>query len=175
MQRHSKTPREIVRENRDNALAGAPGGLLWLHDIRSRHNVGALFRTADALGLSGMLLSGHTPGPDSDDLSRTALGAEHSVRFRRVEDPGVEADRLRAGGTELIALEQTSDSVSLGRFRRKPHAGWCLVAGSEVVGLEPEVLRLCDRVVHIEQYGVKHSLNVSVAAALAVYVLQTGG
>lgn len=175
MQRTPKSPREIVLENRRNATAGSPGGVLWLHDIRSRHNVGAMFRTADALGLGGLLLSGHTPGPDTDDLSKTALGAERSVRFRRIADPESEAEKLRAGGLEVIALEQTTDSVPLGRIGRIGGGGWCLVAGSEVMGLEPRILNLCDRVVHIDQYGTKHSLNVAVAAALAVYVLQTRG
>ncbi len=150
-----------------------------LDDVRSLHNVGALFRTADAFGLEGLWLVGITGRPPHRDIRKTALGAERSVPWtgfaRREEALECASREARA----LWALEQAPNSVDLEAFTRSleqphrnhPRHGACLWLGHEVHGVDQAVLHAADAVLEIPQFGMKHSLNVSVAAGVALYRL----
>lgn len=141
-----------------------------VHDVRSAHNVGSVFRTADAAGLAHVYLTGITPGPEHRGVAKTALGAQDAVPW--TAEPGVDAllARLRAEGYTVAALERTPgaippESVPLDAF---PLA---LVLGNELDGVPERLLASADLVVGLPQWGVKASLNVSVAFGIAAYGL----
>lgn len=137
--------------------------------VRSLHNVGSLFRTVDALGLEGLVLCGITGCPPHPLLAKTALGAENTVDWRYEADPLQACLRLRQQGRELVVLEQAEGSVPLHQWcpdNKKPVA---LVVGNEVTGVSQAIVDIADTVVEIPQRGTKHSLNVSVSAAMALW------
>lgn len=140
------------------------------HDIRSAHNVGSVFRTADAAGLAHVYLTGFTASPDHRGVAKTALGAQDAVPWTVAEDLDALLTALRASGTTVAALERTPEAVApeavpAGAF---PLA---LVLGNEVDGVPASVLASADLVVGLPQWGVKASLNVSVAFGIAAYGL----
>jgi len=165
-----KTTREILESNQERELSPAVSVCLWLHNIRSMHNVGSAFRTADALGASNIFLSGYTPCPPRPEISKTALGAEEHVSWESVKDIHQLSKRLKENGYQIIALEQTHTSVLLDTFKPATKK-ICIILGNEVTGVDDELLELSDHVVEIPQFGLKHSLNVSVAAGIALYDL----
>lgn len=137
--------------------------------VRSLHNVGSLFRTVDALGLEGMVLCGITGCPPHPLLAKTALGAEQTVEWRYEADAVQACAGLRRQGRELVVLEQAEGSVPLQLWnpgRTRPIA---LVVGNEVTGVNQTIVDMADTVVEIPQRGTKHSLNVSVSAAMALW------
>lgn len=150
---------------------------LILHDIRSAHNVGAIFRTADGAGVSKIFLTGYTPVPHDGKrilksqadkmLAKTALGAEQTVAWEKCEDLPKLLDELKQKGCQLVALEKTAEATDLKKFQ--PTFPLALVLGNEVEGVSEEVLAKCDAVVSIPMRGQKESLNVSVAAGIAMY------
>ena len=140
-----------------------------LDNIRSMHNVGSVFRTADAFLLQGVYLCGFTPRPPHRDIQKTALGATETVEWKYFPTT-VEAVRsLKAEGVAVYAVEQTEGSVPLQEFA----AGWpmAVVLGNEVDGVGQEALALCDGAIEIPQLGMKHSLNISVAAGIVLWEL----
>lgn len=141
-----------------------------LDDVRSMHNVGSVFRTCDAFRIERILLCGITPVPPSAEIHKTALGAEDSVEwlhFDRCED-GV--SWLRTHNYRIYCLEQAEGSVDLDSFAVPEGAdALALVLGNEVKGVHQSVIDLSDGCIEIAQYGTKHSLNVSVAAGIAIY------
>lgn len=142
-----------------------------LDDVRSMNNVGSVFRTADAFRLEGLVLCGITARPPHPDIHKTALGAEDSVAWTYAAD-SVEAVReLRAAGYEVLALEQAHDSVSLETFAPQSGVRYALVLGNEVRGVRDEVMAEVTTSLEIPQHGTKHSLNVSVAAGIALWQL----
>lgn len=148
---------------------------LWLHDVRSALNVGSMFRIADALGIKEVILSGFTPVPPSEKIAKTALGAEKTVQWSQFKKPEEVFEYLRRLDYQLIALEQTTTSIPLQEVRINSSltSGFCLVAGSETVGVSDEILRASNLHVHIDQVGEKHSLNISVAVGIALFYLQS--
>ncbi|HWB39591.1 MAG TPA: RNA methyltransferase [Candidatus Saccharimonadales bacterium] len=157
-----------------------PDLALIAHNLRSTHNVGSLLRTADGLGVKKVYLTGYTPYPSREDddrlphlaakidkqISKTALGAEASQAWNRVETIESAIAELRQSGFQIVALEQTPNSQPLPDFKPGPKVA--LVVGREVEGIEPEILDLCDVAVEIPMFGSKESFNVSVAAAIAL-------
>ncbi len=151
------------------------------HNLRSCHNVGSILRTAEGLGVDLVVLSGYTPYPamahDSRlphlaqkidrQISKTALGAEKFVNWEHVSDIYKMIDELKTKGFQVFALEQTTNSIVLQRF--KPSGKLVLIVGREVEGIEPEVLQVCDGAVEIPMAGRKESFNVAQAAAMAMY------
>ena len=138
-----------------------------LDHLRSAHNVGSIFRTADGARLQELILCGYTPTPPHRHLEKTALRAVESVPWSHAENVEDVIDDLKARGFQVLALEFTDESVPLYNFElRFPVA---LVAGNEAQGLSAEVLRRCDAVVHLPMRGLKSSLNVSVAFGVAAY------
>ena len=142
---------------------------LLCDNVRSLHNVGSLFRTADALGVKGMILCGISGTPPHPELSKTALGAERTVEWEYRPDAVEAVEQLRAAGVKILVLEQTHDSMPLERFTPQPGMEYCLVAGNEVEGVDQRIVDMADTVLEITQRGTKHSLNVSTSAAIALW------
>ena len=148
------------------------GVVLVLDNVRSAHNVGSAFRTADAFGVDKVYLGGICPAPPSAELHKVALGAEEVVPFEPVADVPALVRRLQAEGYTVAAVEQTVHSVKLDAFRREPGRKYAMVFGNEVDGVQQDVVDACDFSLEIPQKGTKHSLNVSVSVGVVLWVLQ---
>jgi len=138
--------------------------VLLLENIRSMHNVGSVFRTADAFLAEAIYLCGYTPQPPHRDIHKTALGATETVVWKYVEKTVDALKFLKTAGYLILAVEQVSESVPLQQFSLKSGEKIVLIFGNEVQGVSEEVLEYCDGCIEIPQFGMKHSLNVSVAA-----------
>lgn len=143
--------------------------ILMADNVRSMYNVGAMLRTADGFLLSEMIMGGITGCPPHPEITKTALGAEESVSWRHVDDTEAEVIRLREEGWLICVLEQTHNSVPLQDFHPESGTRVLLVVGNEVEGVDQRIVNLADVVLEIPQGGVKHSLNVSVSAAIALW------
>lgn len=145
---------------------------LILPDIRSCHNVGAMFRTADAFGVDKIFLVGYTPHPPKPQIDKVALGAEKWVEWEGESDLKRLVVALKKEGFVIVGLEKKKKSFDIGKTKTKIKTeNLALIVGNEVDGIKPGILELCDHVVHIPMCGKKESLNVSVAAGIAMYVL----
>ena len=138
-------------------------------NIRSMYNIGAIFRTSDAFCVDEVILAGISGCPPHPEISKTALGAEESVRWRHVDDAVAEALRLKEEGWKVCVLEQTHNSMMLQDFKVDPEERYLLVAGNEVEGVQQRLVDLADAVLEIPQCGVKHSLNVSSSASILLW------
>jgi tRNA G18 (ribose-2'-O)-methylase SpoU len=143
--------------------------VLVLDNVRSLHNVGAVFRTADAFALEKIWLCGITGRPPQREITKTALGSEESVTWEYAPTTTAAVIALKQAGYYVAAVEQTTGSISLVQFWPEPGRPLALVMGNEVFGVEDEVLALCDTAVEIPQFGTKHSLNVGVAAGVVLW------
>lgn len=153
------------------------------HNIRSTHNVGAIFRTSEGFGVSRIILSGYTPYPQlphdprlphiaeklTTQIHKTALGAEAMVPFTYQEIPNI--DQLRTDGYRIIGLEQDNTSIALPDYR--PPQKIVLLLGEEVEGISSDLRQVCDDLIEIPMHGKKESFNVSVATGIALYALTT--
>lgn len=139
-----------------------------MDQIRSMHNVGSVFRTADAFLINGICLCGFTPQPPHRDIHKTALGATESVDWMYYEQTTDAVIALKNQGYKVYAIEQTEGSIPLNQFE-KTEEPIAFVFGNEVDGVEQSVIELCDGVIEIPQWGMKHSLNISVAAAVVLW------
>ena len=139
-----------------------------LHNVRSLYNVGAFFRTADAVGLARLHLSGFTGAPPSKQIAKTALGSEQTVPWDRAEPLAIIADRQRAGW-ETAAIETVEGAVDL--FEWEPRFPVLVVFGHEVEGLPAEIVGRCHTRVRIPMVGTKRSLNVATAGGVVLYEL----
>lgn len=137
--------------------------------IRSGHNIGALFRIADAFAMEGILLSKYCVRPPHPEIEKTALGATQTVLWKQPEQLINELLELRDKGYQLIGIEQTDQSVSLNTYKVNPKASYILILGHEINGISQEILDILDHSVEIPQFGTKHSLNVSVAAGIVAW------
>lgn len=142
---------------------------ILLDNVRSLYNIGAFFRTADAVGAERLYLSGLTACPPHRGITKTALGAEQAVSWERCEDPLKTVDVLRGRGCEIAAIETTLRAVDL--FDWQPRFPICVVLGHEVDGVRPALLERCDTHVRIPMLGRKHSLNVASAGAVVLFEL----
>jgi 23S rRNA (guanosine2251-2'-O)-methyltransferase len=145
-----------------------------LDNIRSAWNVGAIFRTADGLGIKKLYLCGITPTPDSESVRKTSLSAEETVAWEYSRNALETVNKLKNEGHKFIALEQTNGAVSLTDYRFPNPSPFILIVGNEVTGVDPELLDLCDQIIHIPMLGQKCSLNVEVAFGIAVFQLTRG-
>ncbi len=136
-------------------------------NIRSLYNVGSIFRTADALGVEKIWLTGITGTPEQTGLKKVSLGAEDSVAWEKVSQGWRVIDKLKKQGFQIVALELTDNSRDVKLF--KPKFPLALIVGNEVSGVSSNLLTRSDEVVHIPMRGIKESLNVSVAFGIAVY------
>jgi tRNA G18 (ribose-2'-O)-methylase SpoU len=159
-----------------------PETVVIAHNIRSTHNVGAIFRTSEGFGIAKIILSGYTPYPQlasgdtrlphisrklTDQIHKTALGAETIVPFEYMIKPPLAA--LKAAGYRIVGLEQDERSTPLPTY--KPSQKIALLLGEEVEGITAELRTLCDDIIEIPMVGKKESFNVSVATGIALYAL----
>ena len=140
-----------------------------LDNVRSMHNVGSVFRTADAFLLSGILLCGYTPRPPHRDIHKTALGATETVDWQYFGTTMEAVEQLKAEGYSIFAVEQVEKSIPLQKFSCRDYPKTAVVFGNEVTGIDPGVLVCCDGFIEIPQFGMKHSLNISVAAGIVLW------
>ena len=140
-----------------------------LDDIRSLHNVGSVFRTADAFRAEKIYLCGLTGTPPHRDITKTALGADESVAWEHAEDVLVLLEKLKSEGFIIVALEQAEGSTKLQDFVPELARKYAFVLGNEVFGVNEEVINQSDICLEIPQFGTKHSLNVSVSAGIVAW------
>jgi tRNA G18 (ribose-2'-O)-methylase SpoU len=140
--------------------------VLVLDNIRSALNVGSAFRTADGFALEKIILCGISATPPHREILKTALGSTESVEWAHYENVEIALSDLKKENYELLAIEQTDNSVFLNDFSIEKNKKYALVFGNEVEGVSDEALALCDAVVEIPQYGTKHSFNVSVCLGI---------
>ncbi len=153
--------------------AGKTPLVIVLDNIRSMHNVGSVFRTADAFLIEAIYLCGLTPKPPHRDIQKTALGATETVEWHDAASSLSTVELLRTQGYTVFAVEQAEGSISLERL--PPQLGkLAIVFGNEVDGVSDEVLKCCDGCIEIPQFGSKHSLNISVAAGIVIWKLIEG-
>jgi len=163
-----KTTREILADNRSRQSPLQSHFILLAHNIRSLYNIGSIFRSADAFGVHAFWITGFSPYPPRPEISKTALGAEQSVNWKHFNDPYTSLVSLKEIGYTIYGLEQTSVSELLTHHHTTAHKV-CLILGNEVTGIDTKLIPLVDHFLEIPQYGEKHSLNVSVAAGIALY------
>ena len=158
-----------------------PEIIVIAHNIRSTHNVGAIFRTAEGFGIRKIILSGYTPYPTvandtrlphislklTSQIHKTALGAEEIVPFEYSETPNLAS--LKEAGYRIVALEQADRSIDITTYASPDKIA--LLLGEEVEGITDELLAQCDDILEIPMAGKKESFNVSVAAGIAMYQL----
>lgn len=144
--------------------------ILVLDNIRSMHNVGSVFRSADAFLIEAIYLCGYTPQPPHRDINKTALGATETVAWKYFSTTEAALLELKHMEYKVYALEQAEGSISLEQFIRKDDKT-AIVVGNEVEGVADDVLTQCDGCIEIPQLGSKHSLNVSVAAGIVLWKL----
>lgn len=142
---------------------------LVLDDVRSRHNVGSIFRTADAFGAEGIILCGFTPQPPHREIEKTALGATLSVPWHSAPDALSAVNELKGLGYMVVAVEQTQAAVPLQELNIPMDRPMALVLGNELHGVSEAVVAAADACVIIPQHGSKHSLNVSVCAGVVLW------
>jgi len=152
----------------DFKLADKKPLVVVMDNIRSMHNVGSVFRTADAFLISGICLCGFTPQPPHRDIHKTALGATDSVDWLYYEHTVDAVLALKERGFKVLAIEQTEGCILLNEYLHS-NTPTAFVFGNEVDGVADEVLQVCDGVIEIPQWGMKHSLNISVAAAVVLW------
>jgi tRNA G18 (ribose-2'-O)-methylase SpoU len=145
--------------------------IVVLDDIRSMHNVGSVFRTADAFLLQGIYLCGYTPQPPHRDIHKTALGATETVEWKYAANATDVLKSLREEGYRIFAVEQVNESIALQKFIFEQDDKLAVIFGNEVSGVGVEVLKLCEGCIEIPQLGMKHSLNISVAAGIVLWEL----
>ncbi|MBE7173789.1 MAG: RNA methyltransferase [Williamsia sp.] len=145
--------------------------LVVLDNIRSAHNVGSVFRTADAFLLHGIHLCGYTAYPPNRHIEKTALGATESVDWKHFSTVQESIRLLKEEGFTICAAEQADKSMPLYEAAALYDKKLAVVFGNEVDGIQPDVLQLCDVCLEIPQAGIKHSLNISVAAGMVLWEL----
>lgn len=140
-----------------------------LENVRSAHNVGSVFRTADAFLLEAVYIIGYTAVPPHKEIKKTALGAEDSVSWKYFKTTAEAIEDLHANGYTVFAVEQVTNSLSLETTDFGSEEKIAVVFGNEVTGVEESTLPLCRGCIEIPQLGMKHSLNISVAAGVVLW------
>lgn len=165
-----KTIWDLHRPDAGTALhAGKLPVTVVLDNVRSLNNIGSIFRTADGLGMTSVALCGISATPPSPEIHKTALGAEESVPWSYWADTTEAIRHLKETGHTICVLEQVHGSTDLRDWTPEPGHPYAIVAGHEVHGVSPEVVDMADICLEIPQVGMKHSLNVAVSTALAMW------
>ena len=146
-----------------------PEIVLIAHNIRSLWNVGTFFRNADCFGVQKMYLTGYTAVPPRKEISKTAIGAEEWIEWEYSKDPIDAIEQLKNQGFTIAGLEKSTTSIDITTYECPKKLA--IVLGHEVLGVSKELLNICDDVLHINQFGKKESLNVSVACGIALFEL----
>ncbi len=145
--------------------------MLVMDNVRSLHNIGSLFRTADAFRLEGIYLCGITATPPHREIHKTALGATESVHWEYREETTDALKELKEKGYKILSVEQTEGAVLLDQVHLLDRQKYALVFGHEIRGVDQKVVDMSDQCIEIPQYGTKHSLNISVAAGIVIWEL----
>lgn len=140
-----------------------------LENVRSAYNVGSVFRTADAFLIKAVYISGYTAKPPHKEISKTALGAQDSVEWSYFENTKMAIEQLKQNQYSIFAVEQVANSISLEKLSELNLDKIAFIFGNEVSGVEQETISLCDGCIEIPQFGMKHSLNISVAAGIVLW------
>ncbi len=143
--------------------------VLVLDEVRSLHNVGSIFRTADGFAVEAMVLCGITAQPPHREIEKTALGATQSVDWSYFPSTVAAVLELKATGYTVLALEQASESIMLTDFSPSADTKYAIILGNEVNGVNEEVMKLVDGCLEIPQFGTKHSFNVVVSAGIVLW------
>jgi len=138
-----------------------------LDNVRSAHNVGAIFRTSDAFLIEKIFLCGITPFPPNNEIRKSALGSTNSVDWAYESDTNKVLNSLKNSGYRIVSVEQVENSTKISNF--KPKQPTALIFGHEVNGISQEIINSCDEFLEIDQFGTKHSLNISVCAGIVIY------
>ncbi len=142
--------------------------IVILENIRSMHNVGSVFRTADAFLINAIYVCGYTAQPPRKEIDKTALGATETVDWKYFSTSKEAIEELRKNEYKIFAIEQVDNSISLEKLSELNNKV-AFVFGNEVSGVEAETISLCDGCIEIPQFGMKHSLNISVAAGIVLW------
>ena len=142
---------------------------ILLENIRSAHNIGSVFRTADSFLINEIILCGISAQPPNKDIRKTALGSSESVEWKYEKNIEVAIQNLKDKGNKIISVEQTTNSISLENFKPSKNSKYAIIFGNEVNGIEQRTIDLSDIAIEIPQYGTKHSLNISVAAGIIIW------
>ena len=145
--------------------------ILVLDDIRSLHNIGSVFRTADAFLIEKIILCGITATPPNKEIHKTALGATETVAWEHHENILEVIENLKNENVLTLAIEQVESSIFLQDFTVEKNQKYALVFGNEVYGVAQEAVAICDGCIEIPQLGTKHSLNIAVSAGIVVWDL----
>ena len=140
-----------------------------LDEVRSLHNIGAVFRTSDAFLVNKIYLCGITATPPNAEMHKTALGAENSVDWKYFSNTEDAVNELHNEGYTVFSIEQCEGSIMLGDLALDKDKKYAIIMGNEVKGVKQEVVNMCDGCIEIPQYGTKHSLNVSVTAGIVLW------
>lgn len=150
------------------------GLVIVLDNVRSAHNIGSAFRTSDAFKVDKILLCGICACPPSAEIHKSALGAEDSVPWEYFPSTMEAIGKLKNEGYEIVAIEQTVNSVSLEDFHHEDGKKYAFVFGNEVDGVQQEVVNESDFALEIPQFGTKHSLNISVTVGIVLWQARFG-
>lgn len=142
-----------------------------LDNVRSLHNIGSVFRTADAFRVECIYLCGITAVPPHPEMHKTALGAEYTVNWKYEQDTLSAVNKLKAEGYLVYSVEQAEGSVMLNELHPDPSRKYAVILGNEVKGVRQDVIDHSHGCIEIPQYGTKHSLNVSVTAGIVIWDL----
>ncbi|WP_309613764.1 RNA methyltransferase [Flavobacterium sp.] len=145
--------------------------IIVLDDIRSLHNIGSVFRTADAFLIEKIYLCGITAIPPNKEIHKTALGATETVSWEYQKDILEVIENLKKENVSVFAIEQVENSIFLQDFKVEKNKKYALIFGNEVYGVSQSAIELCDGTIEIPQLGTKHSLNISVSAGIVVWDL----
>ena len=140
-----------------------------LDEVRSLHNIGAVFRTSDAFLVNSIYLCGITATPPNQEMHKTALGAECTVDWKYFKSTVDAVNELHQLGYTVLSIEQCEGSLMLNDLQLDKDKKYAIVMGNEVKGVQQEVVNMCDGCIEIPQYGTKHSLNVSVTAGIVLW------
>ncbi|MGN0001926.1 MAG: RNA methyltransferase [Sphingobacterium composti] len=140
-----------------------------LDNVRSMHNVGSAFRTADGFAIEQILLCGITATPPHREIEKTALGATQSVEWTHYKETTEALQQLKQQGYKIFAIEQAENSTSLEQFEISTNDKYAFVFGNEVHGVDEEVMQIVDGCIEIPQFGTKHSFNVSVTIGIVLW------
>ncbi len=145
--------------------------IVLLDNIRSAYNVGSIFRTADAFLIEAIFICGYTPPPTHRSVHKTALGAVETVDWMQFQNIEEAIHQLKEKEYAVYAIEQAEQSLKLDAFQSTSNEKIAVVFGNEVTGVQDSVMQICDGCIEIPQHGMKHSLNVSVAAGIVLWKL----
>jgi 23S rRNA (guanosine2251-2'-O)-methyltransferase len=140
-----------------------------LDNVRSMHNVGSVFRTADGFAIEKVVLCGITAQPPHREIEKSALGATLAVDWIYHEDTISAVDSLRKEGYQIIAIEQAKNSTMLNAFQPKSNQRYALIFGNEVNGVDEQVMQMIDNCIEIPQFGTKHSFNIVISAGIVLW------